>query len=185
MTIPTPGTGDSLLGAVRAHLPRGRIWAQLGADTLGILGAFADELARLRADIISTVDQIDPGTATYALPEWAELLGLPDACLDIPATTAEQQRLYRVLWTARGRAVTGDGLVALAEELLGLSPGTITWSQPAPYQLEFAIPGTGSPVYFELAEDLPDWLVYQGFPAVECVLRRYAHARDRLIFTYT
>ncbi len=89
---------------VRALMPGGAIWTYGGtADTDAVLGAFADELARIdeRGDQVAL--EFSPATAVETIDEWEDLLGLPDPADPSPPTVlADRQAAAHAALIARG-----------------------------------------------------------------------------------
>lgn len=97
-------TAEDYAGAIRALLPRGRVWqAETGGGQQRLILALAQQWARLDADATEVVDQSLPGSNLDLITEWEESLGLPDPCAGEDATI--EQRAAQVL----ARFVGGGG----------------------------------------------------------------------------
>jgi uncharacterized protein YmfQ (DUF2313 family) len=89
--------------ALRLLLPPGRLFDEPGAELTLLLGALADELARVDARGVDLVNESDPRTAVETLSDWESMVGLPDdRVLSIPSTTAARQVAIVAKLVARG-----------------------------------------------------------------------------------
>ena len=75
-------------------LPPGVAWPRDPQSTLGkLIGAAADELARLDGRLGDLLDEADPSTALEMLSDWETTCGLPDGCASgLAGTLAERQQ---------------------------------------------------------------------------------------------
>ncbi|WP_260927339.1 putative phage tail protein [Novosphingobium sp. 9] len=97
-------TADDYEGAIRALLPRGRVWrAEPGSGQQSLVLALAQAWARLDAAATLLLDQSLPGSNLDLVPEWEESLALPDPCAGPNATI--EQRAAQVL----SRFMAGGG----------------------------------------------------------------------------
>ncbi len=145
-------SADDYAGAIRALLPRGRVWqAEPGSGQGNLVDALAKGWARLDAKAWTLLEQSLPGQNLDLVPEWEASLGLPDPCIGADATL--QQRAAQVL----SRFVAGGGqstsfFIAFAAAL-GFE---ITISMVAPFRVET---GTVETPLYE-AEWLFAWVVH-------------------------
>lgn len=89
---------------LRQLLPTGQAWEiEPGDVRSGALLAIAEELARVDARGDQLVEEADPRTALELLPEWEQLVGLPDDVMtEIPATITERRIAVLQKLTASG-----------------------------------------------------------------------------------
>lgn len=97
-------SADDYAGAIRALLPRGRVWrAEQGSTQQALIGCLSKAWARLDIAGATLLGGSLPGGNLDLVPEWEETLGLPDPCAGIDATL--DQRATQVL----ARFVAGGG----------------------------------------------------------------------------
>lgn len=89
---------------LRQLLPRGAAWVMESTDNRWkLLLGLAEELARVHGRSEDLLKEIDPRTALELLPEWEELVGLPDEIVtSIPATVVERRIAIMQKLLARG-----------------------------------------------------------------------------------
>lgn len=101
-------------------LPRGSLFASLGAKFQGLLNMAAEELAAVEARAAAALRETDPRTAVETLDEWEDKHGLTRSAA---ATVARQARLAsRVARRGRTRPVDYQQKFA---SVLGLTPAQI------------------------------------------------------------
>ncbi|WP_288806487.1 putative phage tail protein [uncultured Novosphingobium sp.] len=97
-------TAEDYAGAIRALLPRGRVWqVETDSGQQRLILALAQQWARLDADATDALEKSLPGSNLDLVTEWEESLGLPDPCAGADATI--EQRAAQVL----ARFVGGGG----------------------------------------------------------------------------
>lgn len=85
-------TADDYLVQLQALLPQGTAWPRDAEATLtALLGALAEELARLDARALALIEEADPRTTSEMLTDWERVLGLPDACVGLAVTLQERR----------------------------------------------------------------------------------------------
>ena len=94
-------------------LPPGAAWSRAPDTALGrLLGAIADELARIDGRAFALIEEADPRTALELLPDWERVAGLPDEC--VPTSGGIRERQIAV---ARKISGIGGQSIAFFEEL--------------------------------------------------------------------
>lgn len=103
---------------LRALLPPGKALDDGGEGTLTeLLDALAAEWARVDASADSLLDEADPSTTYYLLPDWERVAGLPDPCFGDTGGTLDQRRKALVQrLTSRG-GQSPAYFIALAQSL--------------------------------------------------------------------
>ena len=87
---------------LRALLPSGPAWdPELVPELQTILAGLAQELARIDARAFDLINEMDPAGVSELVPDWEQVMGLPDPCLgENPAfedrRLAVRQRLVAV-----------------------------------------------------------------------------------------
>lgn len=107
----------SYLAQLNALLPLGAAWTRSPGSVLGaLLGASADELARIDQRAADLVAEADPRTATEMLSDWEALVGLPDVCTPIAGSVADRRlAVHQRLASLGGQSRTY--FIELAERL--------------------------------------------------------------------
>lgn len=83
---------------LRKLFPRGRAWPEAkGPNWTQLLASLAEECARVDCRADDLIRESDPRTCFETLPDWEEMLGLPDACLGSPETINERRALVIAL----------------------------------------------------------------------------------------
>lgn len=134
-------TADNYLSQLQALLPSGAAWT-LEPDVVltRLLGAMAEEFARIDTRAIDLLAQIDPRTAGELLTDWETVLGLPDACTgDLDGVLARMDAAYGAL-TATGGASRAYFIAVAAA--LGY---TVTITEFRPFQVGSS--AVGDPLY--------------------------------------
>lgn len=86
-------TASAYLAQLQALLPLGSAWQRNAAATLTrLLGALAEELARVDARADDVINESDPRSTLELLADWERVCGLPDACGAELATTLQERR---------------------------------------------------------------------------------------------
>lgn len=95
-------TAEEYKAQLRALLPLGPAWdPELVPEVDLVLTGVAQEFARLETRAVAALNEMDLGGVSELVPEWEEVMGLPDECLgDNPAfedrRLSVQQRLIAV-----------------------------------------------------------------------------------------
>lgn len=190
---------------LRQLLPQGAAWAAPGDSNLvQLLGALAEELARIDARTGQLIDEADPRTTLELLPDWERVLGLPDACFKTPDSVSERRVALRQKITGIG----GQSRVYFAELAARLGYFiTIDEHRSARVGMRCDQPLNGEDWQFAFTVniepfegDLPgnaDFFAYlkvgdevggrlRGFGAIdiECAIRRAAPAHTVVLFAY-
>lgn len=76
-------------------LPQGFAWDQIKFDELNLLEGLSGEFCRIDERGTDFLRELDPGTADELIPDWNQLLGIPDECTLPGATLADQQTQAR------------------------------------------------------------------------------------------
>lgn len=94
------------LAQLQALLPPGDAWPRTATATLTrLLGALAEELARIDVRAVSAIDEADGRAALELLTDWERVCGLPEPCSAALATTIQERHAAVVAkLTAQGGA---------------------------------------------------------------------------------
>jgi uncharacterized protein YmfQ (DUF2313 family) len=104
-------------GAMRQLLPPGKAWnTEDGSVQASVCDALTLIYAQSDSDAIQLLADAFPGTANALLPEWNLTVGIPDPCLGVPASQAQNiQQLLAKFASGGGQSI--DYLTALAASL--------------------------------------------------------------------
>ncbi len=103
MPTPTPWGASDYLAAMKALLPRGRVWPRDVASILSkTLTGLVPVYARTDAAACALVGDAYPATTVALLPEWESSLGLPDPCAGQYATIPQRQAAVVAKLAGRG-----------------------------------------------------------------------------------
>jgi uncharacterized protein YmfQ (DUF2313 family) len=189
-------------GELQALLPPGDAWPRDPNSLLAqLLLAVGDGLAAVDASAEGLLDEADPRTTLYLLPDWERVAGLPDPCAG-PAPTIAARRAQLV---ARLTSEGGQSIAIITAYLAALGY-TVTISEFYPFTVGVSGVGDpGSPVcdqdwqfvfainaplntvqYFcpgisAAGEPLASW----GNEVLECETQRIAPAHTIPIFLYS
>lgn len=178
--------------------PRGLAWTrQFGSVFQGFWKVLADALAAVhaRAAVLSEREAFPP-TSIELLPDWEQVLGLPDPCLPTPSTTSARQAAV-----AARLAATGGQSVPYFEQLATNLGGTIGVTEFAPFRL--GVNAFTQPLYSAAGAycwevELVDAAVFYldfgvsglgepfwqfGNQPVQCEIARLAPAHTKVTFT--
>lgn len=191
-------SADAYAAQLAALLPRGLAWPREPGSTLaGVLGAWAEEFARLDARGWTALEEADPRATVEMLTDWERAYGLPDPCLASDTQTVATRRaalLARIL--DRGGQRPAD-MIALAA-VLGITatvhefrPWTVAdpidrpiagvpWAYAWELVAETGFAVTAWTVGSTVAEPLAVW---SGSEALRCLLRRAKPAHTTLMIT--
>jgi len=85
-------SADQYASALRNLLPRGRAWSR---DSTGVQASVLAGLAKsseaVDSGAMSLLADAFPATAVFLLPQWEQVLGLPDPCAGISPTLQARQ----------------------------------------------------------------------------------------------
>ncbi len=85
-------TAAEYLSQLTALLPQGPAWDLEAAPELGtVLTGIAQEMARLDARAFALNSEMDPAYVFELVPEWENVMGLPDDCLGSSPAFADRQ----------------------------------------------------------------------------------------------
>lgn len=106
------------LAQLQALLPPGDAWPRAASAMLTqLLGALAEELARIDARALAAIDETDGRATLELLADWERVCGLPDPCSAGVATTLQERHAAVVAkLTAQGGASKAY-FMALAESM--------------------------------------------------------------------
>ncbi len=100
---------------VRQLLPQGPAWDLERLPELAqVLEGLSIELARVDGRIVSLYAEMDPASVTELVPDWEQVMGLPDACLGDSPGFGDRQLSVRQRLTAIG-AQTPAYFVSIAK----------------------------------------------------------------------
>ena len=188
-------TAAHYLDDLKALLPPGIAWPRDGGTQDDVLGALAEELARVDARAADLLEEADPRTTAELLPDWERAFGLPDPCVDLPDTYGERiVALVEKMSRIGGQSPTY--FIALAARL-GF---TVTITEFDPFTVEDTVEDTITGQDWQFAwqvnappetvtaftvdgyvtEPLADW----GNVRLECAIARLKPAHTTVLFAY-
>ena len=181
---------------LQALLPPGRAWPrEPTAQLTPLLGAWADEMARLDARALQLLEEADPRTALELLGDWERVLGLPDECTAAATTIpARQIAAYQKLAALGGQ--TPAFYVALAAsigytvEILEFDPGVDAGdfdTSGGRWRYVFTVHVldiVDYSVFRAGRSGAGDRLIEGGALDLECVINRVKPAHTLALFTY-
>ena len=194
-------TRDDYRGLLASLAPRGMALPLDETSTWQrLLGALAEELARVDARGDDLLREADPRSALEMLSDWERVCGLPDECTGDVATTLQERRAAVV---AR---LTGLGSQSLAyfQALVDVLGYTVTIEEFRPFicgrsrcgdilggphavrhTWRVAVDGPRVTWFRTGASQCGDHLatIQEAFD-LECLLNRYKPAHTRLVFSY-
>lgn len=89
-------TAADYAAQLRALLPPGPAWDPAFAPELDeVLPGIAAEFARLEARAVDLLGEMDPARVSELVPDWEQVMGLPDACLGPTPAFADRQASVR------------------------------------------------------------------------------------------
>jgi uncharacterized protein YmfQ (DUF2313 family) len=191
-------TAADYLTQLQALLPVGLAWPRAPDATLTrVLGAFAEELARVDGRGETLLDEADQRTANELFFDWERVAGLPDACAAGITQTIGQRReaLIAKLTGVGGQsiayfmdaaALAGITVTAINE----ISPHDVTKPVNYPlygqdWQFVFQVVAPEYTIrYKTVASSVADPLAWWGNEALECLIRRLKPAHTIVQFLY-
>lgn len=100
---------------LRQLLPQGPAWDLERLPELAlVLEGLSIELARVDGRIVGLYAEMDPASVTELVPDWEQVMGLPDACLGDSPSFGDRQLSVRQRLTAIG-AQTPDYFISIAK----------------------------------------------------------------------
>jgi uncharacterized protein YmfQ (DUF2313 family) len=167
--------------ALQALLPRGPAWSRaLEAVLTLLLWALAEEFARVDGRAGTLRRQIDPRTADELLPEWEDLLGLPDTCTGELGTMQQRQEAAYAKLIATGGA--GRQYFIDVAATLGYTITITDLVTPHVWQVNAGATTINDFTAGSLAgEQLRTW----GNELLECAIEGRKPAHTRVIFAYS
>lgn len=189
---------------LRQLLPQGPAWRFAPDGTFaGLLGALADEFARIDARAGALAEEADPRSALELLPDWERIAALPDTCTGAPDTATERQAALHQKLTRPG-AQNAAAYVELAaragyaieiDEHRPLRAGFLAGDASMGIDWAFAWTCRVRPfegyiaestflAVFRVGSRAGDLLRGWGALDVECLIRRAAPAHTKVLFAY-
>lgn len=184
---------------LQALLPQGAAWPRDADATLThLVGAMAEEFARLDARTDELLNEADPRTTNELLTDWERVAGLPEPCLiNVPQNPAERrQALVAKLTTSGGQSrqffidlAASIGYVITIDEF---DPHDVEDDVEYPiigelwrfaWQVNAAQFGAIGELTVE--DTVEDPLRWWGNEELECVLGDRKPAHTHVIFAYT
>jgi uncharacterized protein YmfQ (DUF2313 family) len=190
-------TSDDYLHDLQALLPPGPAWPRdLNAQLTKLLQAEADGLARVDARTDDLKREMDPRTATEMLPDWEDMLGLPDPCIGpLPTILRCQQAITAKIVDDGGQ--TAGHYIAVAA-LFGYEISVTTFQcftcetaceEPIydePWRFAAQINAPLNTIQdFTCVSGCDEPLRTWGNTTLECVLNRRKQSHTHLIFAYS
>jgi uncharacterized protein YmfQ (DUF2313 family) len=191
-----PATAQQYENLLIQLSPPGAAWpVEEGTTWRVLLGARAEELARLHNRAEALFEEADPRTASELLPDWERVLGLPDDCAGAADTLEErraallakltgiggQSRAYYIgVAAALGFTVTIEEFPVFTcespcEDAVTDETWRFTWrvNGPTTTVRDFTCEST-------CEEPLRDW----GHEVLECAMTRLKPAHTAVLFAY-
>lgn len=194
-------TSDQYLRLLQSLLPQGAAWPRDEESALtALLGALADELARLHNRAEELFNEADPRVTLEMLTDWERATGLPDSCTGAADTIQERREFLVQRLTSRG----GQSIAYFREVATAIGYDNVTIEEYSPFECgasECGDPLNGSSsVRYEWRVLVPGPRVTDfqcgesecGDPLgdidkaadLECLLTRLKPAQSSLIFAY-
>jgi len=179
-------------------LPTGPAWPREGdSPSARVLPAVANGLADLHKRLNQLIEEADARTTSELLEDFERVVGLPDPCLDPPASTAERRRrvVQRLTYQGGQSIAFFVGLL----EVLGYPGATVKEYRPfranskcnAPlnqggwrFGWTVNVPASGNVRVMTCTGRCNDPLRTWGNPGLECLLAVHKPAHTRLLVGY-
>lgn len=193
-------TAAEYLHQMQALLPQGPAWPRdLDADLARLLSAFAEEFARIDAQVEKLTTEADPRSTSDMITDWERVAGLPDSCVAEAGQTLNLAQRHAAL-VARLTTLGGQAknyFIALAAALGYMI--TITEFRPflagqscsgdavtTDWQFAWQVnTPTDTVVPFRAGEGVAgEPLNSWGNQLLECVISRLKPAHTIVIFAY-
>jgi uncharacterized protein YmfQ (DUF2313 family) len=190
------GTDLDYLGTFQRLQPPGKAWARdQGALLTSLFYGMAGVFARIDARAGVLLQNADPRTAEELFPEWLEFAGLPDPCIGLPPTIAEQRAAIQAKLTDLG----GQSIARFIS--LGAELGyaiTITEFDAYICELPCELPVDGEEWRFVWRVNGPQVTIFDdtcedscetplrwwGNQVLECEVKKYCPAHTQVLFAY-
>lgn len=194
------GTVAGYIELLAALLPPGVAWRSEDGSTMDdLLGAMAEEFARVDGRADDLHDEADPRTTVELLADWERIAGLPDTCLAGATQTMQERRAALVgRLTARG-GQSRQFFIDLAASL----GYTVTITEFRPFRAGISTAGdalTNGDWIFAWRVNAPETTIVSfraglsaageplrtwGNTRLECAIERLAPAHTIVLFGYT
>lgn len=177
-------TSDPYEEQLGALLPSGRIWSQRPESTLRrLLRAVAGVFAVVHDAADALMRELYPPSTVDLLPEWENLLGLPDACAPAADQTIQDRRARVV---ERLTLQPRPTLLYLTQLAAALGYTAVITEGPGLFQITVGV-ALGRVTYFRAGESFCGDLLgtFDQATDLECVLREQKPAHVELVFNYT
>jgi uncharacterized protein YmfQ (DUF2313 family) len=187
---------DDYSRELQALLPPGPAW-DIGGNTTAakLVAAWADELARIQADIDRLVDESDPRTTYYLLADYERIFGLPSDCMAGTSQTLEQRRSALAAQMASVGGQSRAYFIALAAAagftvtITEFAPHTVLSAVNYPiYGLEWRFiwqvngSGLAAPLYLPVNAGVDEPLAVWQSNLLVCLFNRLKPAHTLIIF---
>lgn len=192
-------TADQALDEMLALLPPGWAWPR-GSDSLmaAVLRPMATGIAELEAMAEAGLIEVDPNTASAAIPDFERLLGADPCGRDFAALPlTERRRVAQLRYTARGGASRAYFEALAAAQGVPITIAETIVSQSGETQAGDELIGDGEQFFWRVTLPLGAWreaeagdaacgdLVYDfAVSDLECEIRRRAPAHTEPVFYY-
>lgn len=194
------GTVAGYIELLAALLPHGVAWRSEDGSTMDdLIGAMAEEFARVDGRADDLHDEADPRTTVELLADWERIAGLPDTCLAGATQTMQERRAALVgRLTARG-GQSRQFFIDLAASL----GYTVTITEFRPFRAGISTAGdalTNGDWIFAWRVNAPETTIVSfraglsaageplrtwGSTRLECAIERLAPAHTIVLFGYT
>lgn len=185
-------TADDYARQLAELQPRGPAWG--ACDSL--LGAQAEEFARIHNRALDVIAESDPRTTDELFPDWEEAAGLPDLCVGEDQSSAQRRAALIARITQSGDQLPAY-YVGIAAELGYIVTITEFHEHTVGDDVDEPIYGAAWPyawqvnaalnTMFELDVNgvVSDALASWSNTALECVISRLKPAHTHVLFAYT
>ena len=193
------GTVEGYIELLAALLPPGVAWrSEEGSSMNDLLGAMAEELARVDARSDDLHEEADPRTTVELLADWERVAGLPDECLAGATQTMQERRAALV-----GRLTQQGGQSRIFFIQLAASLGfEVTITEFRPFRAGISLAGdalTNGDWIFTWRINAPETTIVSfraglsaageplrtwGNTRLECAIERLAPAHTNVLFGY-
>lgn len=192
-------TLQAWLSALQAMLPPGRAFTRSPDSVLTkLLTAFAAMFLATQLKLDALLEERDPRQATSMLPDWEQMLALPDHCTPAGQQLADRQRAAFQRLTEQGgqsrpyfidlSALLGEPLVTISEFRpfnCGNSANDALYSEADSFAWRVNIPRPALSARPFNCNSPCDAALQQYTPSViECALRERKPAHTSVIFAY-
>lgn len=195
-------TPENYLSQLFALLPRGPAWPRKPDSVLGrVLAAAAAMFARVDNRAGSMIDEADPRTTSWLLPEFEKMLGLPEPCVAMTGAdqTIEQRRAAVVARLTEVGGASKAFFIAVAKKL-GYPDAVIEtyrpmncnddcndalWSEWDRWTWQISVPYDDAGVFIaNCNSDCNAPLKQWGNAGFECYISQIKPAETEVVFAY-